>query len=191
MSSTRKRLMIATVVAVVAAAGITTAAVQGSGRGAATGGVPAGAATFNGGLPSKADRVTGTLSKCKTGKAEVVASNDTGLSTTSESFVPLMSTTFKAAKGCVIVNVSGYSFATNGELIWLTATLDGATQLPSYTQFSGDDDENANVEWARAHSAQFMFFADHGGTHNVTVWWLSFFGGTVFMHQPSMTVFHG
>ena len=191
MRSTRKRLVIATAVVAVAATGITTAAVQGSGRGAADGGIPAGAATFTGGLPSKASKVTGTLSKCKTGKAEVVASNDTNLSTTSSTFVPLMSTTFKTAKGCVIVNVSGYSFATGGELLDLTASLDGSTGLPSYTQFSGDDDENANSEWARAHSAQFMFLADHGGTHTVTVWWLSLFGGTVFMHQPSMTVFHG
>jgi hypothetical protein len=185
MKRTRFRLLIAMAAAAATAAGITSA-VQGSGRGAADGGVPAGrpAATAS----------SIALSKCKTSKAEVVT-NDSTISTSSTSFVemPGMTTTFKSTKGCLIVSFSSEPFATNGDLIQITASLDGSTALasPSVTQLSGDDDENSDGKWARDHSTQFVFPLSTTGTHTVSILWDSFFGGTVFNHTMTMIVYHG
>ena len=78
-----------------------------------------------------------------------------------------MSKSVKMSKGCIIVVVSDYPFATGVELLDIRVTVDGATGSPPEVQFSGDDDENADGKWARSHSAQFVFVILKG-PHTVT-----------------------
>lgn len=137
--------------------------------------------------------VSGT---CRATTISFVTGETTGESTTSTTFVdvPDMSVSFDiggAANGCVKVEFSAYVFAASGRLIIVRALLDGATAgSPSQVQFSGDDDENADGKWARSHAFNFAFPNVAPGTHTITIQWLSFDGGTVFMHRRSMFVHH-
>ena len=153
------------------------------------GGIPAAI----GGQTRPGTSVTGT---CKTGKSDYVTNDTTGLSTTSTSYVtvPGMSRTFTiggTAATCVIVDVSGFSFATGDALEYVTVLLDGSTfPSPTEVQFSGDDDENGNFEWARAHAANFVFPSVSPGSHTVTMAFKSLDGATVFLHRPAAIITH-
>ncbi len=174
------RLLVATAIAGLAGAALV-AAVQGSGRQATDGGVPAGS------TPPKALSVS--LDKCKTSKADVIT-NDTTPSTTSTAFVamPGMTKSVKTAKGCLIVTVSGWPFAAGGEVMDLTVSVDGSTAAtsPSFYQMTAD-----TGSLAQAHTATFAIGSVSGGTHTVSVLWNSVFGGTVFGHGMTMVVSHG
>jgi hypothetical protein len=70
--------------------------------------------------------------------------------------------------------------------------LDGATEfLPNEPQWSGDDDENANGEWARAHAANFYLSGVAPGTHTVSVQWKVLSSANqAFAHWRSISVQH-
>jgi hypothetical protein len=142
--------------------------------------------------------VTGTCKATKISFATVDA--PPAISTTSAAFVdmPGMSVTFKilgTVNVCVKVEFSAYTFAANApvanQLMMVRALMDGATVgSPAEVQFSGDDDEDADGDWARSHAFNFVLPTVAPGTHTIKIQWRSFFGGTVFAHSRSMFVHH-
>jgi hypothetical protein len=123
--------------------------------------------------------------------------NQETISTTSTTFVdlPPLSVRFNLpgpSQSCLKVELAAVTFAAvSGELISMRVLLDGTTELlPGEPQWSGDDDENANGEWARAHAADFYIFGVPPGTHTVTAQWRTHFGNTAFSHWRSMGVHH-
>lgn len=128
-----------------------------------------------------------------------VTSNQESFSTSSVSFVdlPPLAVTFTIpgtvglGKNCLKVDVAAVTFAPAGELINMRVLLDGASEfLPGEPQWSGDDDEDADGKWARAHAANFYLPSVPNGTHTVSVQFRSFFGGQVTAHWRSLSVMH-
>jgi hypothetical protein len=177
-----KRLWLATAAVLVAAAGISTA-VYGFGGGPSGGAVPADPPEAS---PQAA--VTIPAAKCKTAKAEVVASDDS-LTTTSQNYVPVqgMAVTFKTStKQCVLVNFSAYAFAPGtNKVMYVTATLDAFPGSPALSQFTGGDDTVAS-----AHSALFVFPLVPVGQHTVAILFKSNSTTEVALHRPAMSVMH-
>jgi hypothetical protein len=133
---------------------------------------------------------------CDTVKQNFVAASDGGLSTTSTTYVdvPSMTSTFTVGgtgKSCLTVMFTGYSYASSDELIMIQALLDG-TRASKQTDvlFSGDDDEDSDGKWARAHAWVFDFKNVTAGSHTITIQWKSYSGGQVFMHQRTMVILH-
>jgi hypothetical protein len=137
-----------------------------------------------------------TTGSCITNRSDFAASDLDVSSTTSTSHVniPEASVVFTqhgAVAGCVIVNFSGMGFASGGALLYVRALLDSATvALPLETQFSGDDDENANGEWSRSHDYNFVFPSVLPGTHTIQMQFRSLDGKTVFMNRHTTVVQH-
>jgi hypothetical protein len=181
-----QRILFAGVIAAVLAA--STGVYAASHGTAARGGIPAAAGRSGKGV---------TAAACKTPKTNFITNDVTGLSTTSTSYVnvPGMSTNVKVGgttASCIVVDVTGFSFATNGALEFVRALLDGVTSpTPTETQFSGDDDENTNGEWARAQAGNFAFLNVAPGTHSVAIQFKSYDGQTVFLHRPAAIITHG
>ena len=156
-------------------------------------GVPAQAQSEEAPAPA----LTGT---CIVKKVSFATSETLGLSTTSTSFVniPGMSVSFLMGgvnPSCVKVQFSAFTFAATepvaNQLLMVRALLDGATVgSPSEVQFSGDDDEDADSNWARSHAINFAFKNVTPGVHTITIQFRSFSGGSVFVHRPSMFVNH-
>jgi hypothetical protein len=118
-------------------------------------------------------------------------------STTSTAFVdiPDMTVAFtiggSGQKNCVKVEFSAFTFAALNRLLYVRALLDGATVAsPSEVQFSGDDDEDADGNWARSHAFNFEFKDIPAGPHTIKIQFRSFDGGTVFVHRRSVFVHH-
>jgi hypothetical protein len=184
---------------VLGAAGIGTA-VYAAARGPANDGVPAqGDPAAAAGAPSAQSAVTIPSAKCKTPKAEFITNDAVGSTTTSTTYVPVpdMTVTFKvggSAKTCVLVDVSGYSFApeltgsNQAELV--SVTLDSTFGSPAEVQFSGDDDEDGDGAYSRQHAALFAFPLVMPGMHTVTMVFRSLNGGPVFLHRPAMKISH-
>jgi len=155
------------------------------------------------GVPAEAQSVapapalTGT---CIVKKVSFATSESIALGTTSTSFVniPDMSVGFSmggANPSCVKVEFSAFAFAANtpvaNQLLMVRALLDGVTAgSPSEVQLSGDDDEDADGSWARAHGYNFAFNGVTPGVHTITIQFRSNSGGSVFVHRPSMFVNH-
>ena len=130
--------------------------------------------------------------KCTpTTKVNFAVADDT-VSTTSTTLVdvPGMSVTFTIPAGtgrsCVRVEFSAWVFAQGSELMNIRALLDGTTVgAPGEVQFEGD-----SVNWATSRAFNFLFTGVRPGSHTITMQWLSYFGGTVFVHGRSMFVHH-
>ncbi len=144
---------------------------------------------------------TPVLGSCDPGRTKYIASNSTDLQTSSMDYVaaPQSSVGFQQqADGCVVVYFSGVVFAPGARAvarrILLRAVIEGAgTELiatPGDVQLSGDDDENFNGRWARAHSMIFVFPAVNAGHYRVAVQWRAPDGNTVHLHQHSLFVRH-
>ena len=76
----------------------------------------------------------------------------------------------------------------SSQLLIVRALLDGVEMVPGPVQFSGDDDEDGGGDWARSHNHQWVAAKIPFGAHTVTIEYRSFFGGTVFMHNRTLTV---
>ena len=159
----------------------------------------AGRGTLRGGLaPSGSNGKPGTVitGGCPLPGSHFVAADNTGLSTTSTTYVdvPDMSVTFTAGgtrSFCATATFSAWTFATGGALMYVQALMDGTVvAAPGEQQFSGDDDENANGEWARSHAFTFVFPSVAPGAHTIKIQYRSFDGKTVFVHRRSLVVFH-
>ena len=144
---------------------------------------------------SRAPALTG---QCKVNKVSYATGEDTGLSTTSLSYVdvPGMSSTFTeggTVTRCVTVQYTAYVFAASGAatLMQVRALLDGVTVAsPSETQFDGDSDEDADGAWARSHAFNFVFPTVAPGSHTIKIQWKSFDGTTIFTHRRTLLVGH-
>lgn len=131
-------------------------------------------------------------------KLNFAATNGTETtSTTSTSFVnlPPLSVTFSipgTTVSCVKAELAVDPFATeNNQLIDVRVLLDGAFEFfPGEPQLSGDDDEDQDGAWSRAHAVNFYIAGVSPGTHTVTVQWRSAFGGTVFANWRTLGVTH-
>jgi hypothetical protein len=139
--------------------------------------------------------VAPVLGTCAPTKISYIASNSTDTSTTSSSYVALPQagrSITQAAAGCIVVRFSGVVFAPSaGRLILLRAVLDGATvSVPTNVQLSGDDDEDNDARWARAHSFEFVFPSVSAGNHTVQIEWRTPTGQQVFVHQRTLTIHH-
>lgn len=179
MRRTRKRLIILSLVALVGAAAIATA-VYASTRGASVGGVAAGTAGPQGSI---------SISNCKAAFADYITNDNTGLGTTSTTYVPVpaMTKTVTLKKpGCVLVDTSAFAFAPSGGLMLVTATLDGNQGNPIETQFAGD----TKGVFAEAHAANFAFAGVSAGPHTVALMFKSLNGSQVFLHRPAMQIDH-
>jgi hypothetical protein len=131
-----------------------------------------------------------TISNCRLPKADFITNDVLSLSTTSTSYVPVPGMTKTITQGgstpgCVVVDVSGYSYAPNGALLNVSVKLDGVLGNPYEVQFGGDDGE-----WATTHSAVFAFRGVRPGTHSVSMVYESFEGRMVSMHEPAMSIAH-
>src|SRR5712691_5787883 len=177
LSSNRKRLLILTLAAFAAAAGISTG-VYGSVRGASGGGVAAGTEGAQGSI---------SITDCKATKSDFITNDTTGLGTTSTSYVavPGMTKSVKVggtAASCVLVDVSAFAFASGGALEFVSVTLDGSAGNPIEVQFAGD----TKGVFAEAHAALFAFPGITPGTHTVVMVFKSLDGKSVFLHRPAM-----
>jgi hypothetical protein len=183
MSKARKRFLILTLTAFVAAAGISTA-VYAAGAGSDNG-VPA-AGGRNGGDASIA------ISNCKTPKSDFITNDTTGLGTTSVNYVAVPGMTKNVfisgtVPSCLIVDVSAYAFATGSALEFVSVALDGGLVAnPSEVQFAGD----SKGVWAEQHAAVFAFPNVSPGNHSVALVFKSFDGKQVFLHRPAMEIEH-
>jgi hypothetical protein len=99
---------------------------------------------------------------------------------------------------CIEVNFSSMAFAAGASttpgfdrVIEVRALLDGTSLAPGETQFSGDDDEDADFMYARSHAFTWVADAVAPGPHIVRIQFRSHFGGDVFLHRGVTTVFHG
>jgi hypothetical protein len=115
-------------------------------------------------------------------------------STTSTNFVdvPNAKISFtQGSPGCVIVTFSAESWAPSSRLTLIRARLDSSTTAqPGSVQFSGDDDENNNGKWARAHGFTLVFPSVSSGSHNVQIQYESWTGGRVFLYKHTTTIQH-
>jgi hypothetical protein len=178
MSKRGKRLAIALIASLVAAAAVTTA-VYAVTRGGSDTGIATGVSAA---VPATSVNLTG----CKTGKSEAITNDTGGLTTTSTTYVgiPGMSASVKA-KGCIYVTLSGSPFAGSGEVMRARVLVDGVPMSPADIQMAADAGP-----YASGHSVTFAGSVS-GGTHTVTAQFLSVFGATVSFNWPSMVIQHG
>jgi hypothetical protein len=160
-------------------------------------GVPKGSRQKRAALPDSAFKNCAALKNidfAATNGPEMVSTS----STTFANLPPLAVTftlpgTVGAGKNCLKVDVSAVTFqATDGPII-IRVLLDGATEfLPNQVQWSGDDSEDANFQWARAHAANFYLPSVPNGAHTVTVQWRTVSApvNAAFAHWRSLSVMH-
>ena len=160
---------------------------------AVSSGIPEGTAAHKAGGPPAVVKSCAAMPRMS-----FAATNDQEtVSTASTTFVDLPPLAVRmnipgSSKSCLKVELSAVTFsATNSELISMRVLLDGVTELlPGEPQWSGDDDENADGHWARAHAASFYMTGLSPGFHTVSVQWRSHSGNTVFAHWRSIGVHH-
>lgn len=181
----KKWFIAAPLAAALVAAGIATAVAQGSdGRD----GTPSAAR-------SVAPAASVTTSNCRLPKTDFRTNDTLSLSTASTTYVavPGMTKTITQGtrtRGCVVVDVSGFSWAPADALEYVSVRLDGVLGNPTEVQFSGDDDEDGDGRWAQTHSAIFVFPNVAPGNHTVSMVFRSFDGQEVFLHRPAMAIEH-
>jgi hypothetical protein len=172
--------------AVVAAMLMGTAMAGNASRGVRSGGLAPSAS------PDKPATVI--IGACPTVGTHFVTADDTGKSTTSTTYVdvPNMSVTFVQGRaGCVLVNFSAWTFAPGDALLFVEALMDGVTvAAPGEVQLSGDDDEDVDGSWARAHAFNFAIPAVSAGSHTIKIQFRSYDGKMVFIHRRSLMVQH-
>jgi hypothetical protein len=176
----KKVLITLTLAAACAGAGIATAVARGS--------------SGSNGTPYHAGRASSTatfsISNCWLPKTDFITNDVFNLTTTSTSYVPVPGMTKRiweggSKPGCLLVDVSAYSYAKGTALEFVSVTLDGVQGKPFEVQFSGNDGE-----WAEAHAAQFAFSQVAPGYHHVSLVFNSFDGQAVFIDEPAMSVRH-
>lgn len=120
-----------------------------------------------------------------------------GKSTSSSTYANLLNGNVAFRQGgttasCVVVDFSAYSFAPAGRLLMVRAVLDGVTvAAPFEVQFSGNDDDDGDGQWARSHAFNFLFPSVSPGLHTVAIQFRSFFDTQqVFIHRHSVVVRH-
>lgn len=94
------------------------------------------------------------------------------------------------APSCVIVRFSAVTFAPEKRVLDVRVLVDGRVAQPGPVLFSGDDDEDFDGRWARAHSFEFFVPNVAPGQRNVRVQARSFTGGPVFLNARSTVVQH-
>jgi hypothetical protein len=96
------------------------------------------------------------------------------------------------SSGCVIVTFTAETFARVGRLLQVRARLDNAvTAAPGVVQLSGDDDEDGDNRWSRAHAFTFIFPSVTPGPHTVRMQFRSvFFFEPVFINKHTVMVQH-
>ncbi len=94
--------------------------------------------------------------------------------------------------GCVIVTFTAEGFARLNRRVDVRARLDNAViAAPRTVWFSGDDDEDADGAWARAHAFTFIFPSVAPGAHTVRMQFRSGrFSEPVFIHKHTVVVQH-
>ncbi len=144
-------------------------------------------------------RQTPVVGACEPTRIRYIATNSTDQQTKSTEYVhvPQGSVQFEQhADGCVIVHFAGVvlarTFFDEPQRIVIRAILEDTNMVavPRNVQLSGDDDEEGDGRWARAHSMFFVFPNVPAGTHRMTLQWKSPEGGLVFMHQHTVLVHH-
>lgn len=142
---------------------------------------------------------TPVVGSCKPTNIRFIATNSTDLQTRSPDFVniPQASVQFNQhTDGCVIVHFAGVvlarTFSDEPQRIIIRAILEdtNTAAVPRNVQLSGDDDEEGDGRWARAHSMFFVFPNVPAGSHRMLLQWKSPEGGFVFMHQHTVLVHH-
>jgi|GEM_PF-5794423 hypothetical protein len=94
------------------------------------------------------------------------------------------------APSCVMVRFSAVTFAPDKRVLDVRVLVDGRVAQPGPVLFSGDDDEDFDGRWARAHSFDFLVPNVAPGQHNVRVQARSFTGGPVYLNTRSTVVHH-
>jgi hypothetical protein len=125
------------------------------------------------------------------------ADDDFNSTTSSGDFVDVPGTSISftqggSVSGCAIVTFSAESYAEFGRLLLVRARIDDAsTAAPGAIQFSGDDDEDEDGRWARAHSFTFIFPSVAPGNHTVTMQYRSLrYGRAVHLGKHTTVVQH-
>lgn len=123
--------------------------------------------------------------------------NSLNASTTSSNFVNVPNALISftqggAGNGCVIVTFNADAWAPSGRLLQVRTLLDGAVVAqPGLMQLSGDDDENNNGKWSRAHSATFILPSVAPGAHTIAVQYASGNSGfRVYLYKHSTVIQH-
>ena len=94
-----------------------------------------------------------------------------------------------ASTSCVAVDFAAEAYAPNNGLMLVRALLDGRPcPLSEDWQLSGDDDEDNDGRWARAHAYNCVFNPVAAGNHVLTMQYRSFFGGSVFLNDLGLQV---
>jgi len=187
---TRILLIALTVVVLLGYGLLNTQRARGAGGSGTENGIPAGRSSQAQSAPLSA---TGS---CKPALLDYVEITTDGQSTSSGTFVDLPGTSLTFTQGgtaasCVEVDFTAMTFAAGGALLDVQPVLDGATLgVPSATQLSGDDDENANGRWSRSHAFDFIFPSVAPGSHTMKMQFESVVGGTVFINRNAMLVRH-
>jgi hypothetical protein len=154
---------------------------------------------IRGGLAASAGTnkpATVTTGSCPTPGTHFVAADNTGVSTTSTTYVdvPDMSVSFTTTgtrAWCAVATFSAWSFASGDALLYVQAVMDGTViGAPGEQQFDGDSDEDADGKWAASHAFTFVFPSVSVGAHTIKIQYRSYDGKTVFLHRRSLTVFH-
>jgi hypothetical protein len=139
------------------------------------------------------------IGSCAPARINFIATNTTDRKTRSAEFVnvPQASVSFnQRADGCVVVHFSAVVLARTifdqPQRIVIRAVLDEGQKIavPRDVQLSGDDDEEGDGRWARAHSMFFVFPEVPSGIHKMNLQWKSPEGGDVFIHQHTVLVHH-
>ncbi|MGQ0484159.1 MAG: hypothetical protein ACT4SY_02225 [Hyphomicrobiales bacterium] len=130
-------------------------------------------------------------------KANFISDDSINKSTSSNNFVnvPNAGVSFNqggTGNGCVIVTFTAEAFARVSRLLQIRARLEnGAIAAPGVVQLSGDDDEDRDGDWARAHAFTFIFPSVAPGAHTVRMQFRSvFFFEPVTIHKHTVVVQH-
>jgi hypothetical protein len=157
----------------------------------------AGGSGTENGIPSQARSAPlSATGSCKPALLDYVENTTDGQGTSSASFVDLPGTSVTFTQGgtaasCVEVDFTAMTFAAAGALLEVQPVLDGATLgVPSVTQLSGDDDENADGKWSRSHAFDFIFPSVAPGSHTMKMQFQSVGSLTVIINRNAMLVRH-
>ena len=161
--------------------------------------VASGGAQADGGVPGERVIAPSVVGGCQPTRMHFIATNSTEQQTTSTEYVnmPQAGVGFtQHERGCVIVQFAGVVFANSvGDIahrIMVRAVLEGTNRVatPRNVQLSGDDDEENDGRWARAHGMNFVFPDVPEGEYRVQMQWRSPQGGTIYVHQHTVLVQH-
>ena len=144
-------------------------------------------------LASGAAQAEAVNGDCAVNKISVSASdlqNSTTNSTTAVN-VPeaVIKFTQKGKASCVVVEFFANTFETPGEILFVTALLDGVSMAPNAVALSSDSDENANGNGSVAHAFSWVGVAPTGA-HVVQIQYGSQKGTAVIINKHTTLVHH-